>query len=1053
MRTGATLYAEARSWLGWPARKTVFNPKGAGPRVAAETAQKKIGSALALAFVNIEVDVGVLVTDADSDSTEALLAIVCEFRTAAGEQVLEFAHRLAWNFCRTALLITLEPHRLIAWSCYQDPLMPIEERQVCELPSPERFRPTGTVQQRKVRDLLHWVNLITRRAQRDLPAKFRAEGRADALLLKNLRHCRGKLLGMGLATEFTHALLARVIFTQFLFHRRDRDGNPFFTERLLRRLCEEGTLGRIYPDLATILGSKRDIYSLFFWMDEHFNGDLFPVKETDDEVSRDGAWRAEQNAVRKEHLTLLMEFVSGDMDTTDRQLNLWPVYSFDAIPLEFISSVYEEFLLEDKDREKAYYTPAHLVDYILDAVLPWDDRNWNVRILDPCCGSGLFLVKAFQRIIYRWLIDNRREPLVSDLKPILANNLVGIDRNPEAARVASFSLYLAMADAIEPKHYATRTGSKVFPQLRGRRIIAQDFFDESTIGIRTVEDAKQFDLVIGNAPWGDKSILSASTTISGTTRTKAQVWAKANGWPVSNNDIGPLFLAKAASMVRATGRVAMLQSGSILAQRGGPAVEFRRKLFTSFTFHEITNLSALRRSLFSSAIGPACIVVFSGTPCSDKSQFGYIAPKSADRQRDETIVVEPYDVAYVSHGEAATDPHIWPILSLGGPRDLQLVRKLLRFGNLSALERDEKVISKLGIIPGDQKQELKPLRGVPFFPDTKFPAGSFLHLETKGFLPWENPRAAATYATNPEAFRSPQLLVKLVADARSGRFRAARVRSDTDWGIVCKKSFLSVRDYGKNAQHIDRACLAYNSDVAAYFLHLTSSRGLYNSEMLLTDLRSVPIPEAAADITSFNSFDEIDQFTHRAFGLTRAEEVLIEDFLAYTLPEALRKGSVPGRSPTRRISDANVREPELSAYAQTFGRVVKATFGANKTIATVILAEPSESRLPVRMVSFNLNTEGDDSLGVESIGADGLLDQLSSFHDHQLSSRVASSGGRTGFQRVGFLLQTQHGHTQSMSLTIIKPDEVRYWTRSTAMRDADQLAGAILIAANQRSRA
>ena len=156
---------------------------------------------------------------------------------------------------------------------------------------------------------------------------------------------------------------------------------------------------------------------------------------------------------------------------------LWKHYSFDTIPLEFISSVYEEFLTaEERGNDKAYYTPSHLVDYVLDAVLPWNSEDWNVRILDPCCGSGIFLVKAFQRLIHRWRLKNRRDPLVTDLRPILENNLIGVDKNPEAVRVACFSLYLAMADAIEPKHYVTRENIKVFPRLRGTRLIHRDFF-------------------------------------------------------------------------------------------------------------------------------------------------------------------------------------------------------------------------------------------------------------------------------------------------------------------------------------------------------------------------------------------------------------------------------------------------------------------------------------------------------------------------------------------------------------------------------------------------
>src|SRR5262249_35912369 len=150
------------------------------------------------------------------------------------------------------------------------------------------------------------------------------------------------------------------------------------------------------------------------------NGDLFPGKDEQSDAEREAYWQAEKDAVQPNHLKELADLVSGSIDTQDRQLRLWPQYSFDTIPLEFISSVYEEFLNEDRDRNKAYYTPPHLVDYILDAVLPWDGDRWNLRILDPCCGSGIFLVKAFQRLIHRWRRAHGRSPLVSDLKPILA---------------------------------------------------------------------------------------------------------------------------------------------------------------------------------------------------------------------------------------------------------------------------------------------------------------------------------------------------------------------------------------------------------------------------------------------------------------------------------------------------------------------------------------------------------------------------------------------------------------------------------------------------------
>jgi N-6 DNA Methylase len=479
------LLDDAHNQLGWPEQGQVLDPVGSGARVYADFAKQKIGEALRRKFKNLQVETGVLAADPNSDSTEAPIAVVCQFPSGAREEVLNEAHRLAWNFSRTALLITLEPHRLIAWSCCQNPNEPRDQRLVCELPTSQGASLTGTAEQRSVRDLLHWVSLITGNLLKQQQIKFPADGRADALLLKNLKYIRHELLKDGLPEKYCHDLLARVIFTQFLFHRKDSDGRPFFDKPLLEGRCE-GKLRRVHDDLPSILADKGETYALFRWLDEKFNGDLFPGKENQTEAERKQAWKEEENAVTDTRLGLLADLVSGKLYAKDKQLALWPQYSFDTIPLEFISSVYEEFLNENKFRDKAYYTPAHLVDFVLDAVLPWTGDEWNLKILDASCGSGIFLVKAFQRLIHRWRSTHPdQEPLVPDLKLILANNFIGVDKNEEAVRVACFSLYLAMADAIQPRHYWKQV---VFPRLRGTRLIANDFFDEAS-RLRMISDS------------------------------------------------------------------------------------------------------------------------------------------------------------------------------------------------------------------------------------------------------------------------------------------------------------------------------------------------------------------------------------------------------------------------------------------------------------------------------------------------------------------------------------------------------------------------------------
>jgi hypothetical protein len=104
------------------------------------------------------------------------------------------------------------------------------------------------------------------------------------------------------------------------------------------------------------------------------------------------------------------------------------------------------------------------------------------------------------------------------------------------------------------------------------------------------------------------------------------------------------------------------------------------------------------------------------------------------------------------------------------------------------------------------------------------------------------------------------------------------------------------------------------------------------------------------------------------------------------------------------------------------------------------------------MVTLHLNWEGRAPLTIEPIAADGLLDKLSTFHRDVLSKKERSANGEgLGFQRVAFFFHAhQEKHVRVQNLTIIKPDEYRYWTRSQAMRDADELAGSIMEAAGRK---
>jgi len=308
---------------------------------------------------------------------------------------------------------------------------------------------------------------------RKYPDRFRHNQRADFTLLDNLKAVRDRLTQGDskrptLATDIVHDLLARLIFVQFLFQRQDSQGRSALDAAFLLRLHKEGRLRGRHANLGSVLRDHADTYALFRFLDQRFNGDLFPGKDLPNE-QRDQAWAKEMVEVRQAHLNFLADFVAGELHLPSSQLALWPLYAFDAIPLEFVSSIYEAFVHKRND---TVYTPVSLVDFLLDGVLPWDGEDWDLRILDPACGSGVFLVRAFQRLVHRWRQANPgQEPKGVLLSSLLENNLYGVDIDPAAIRVASFSLYLALCDELDPRSYWEQIR---LPSLRGRRLIRGD---------------------------------------------------------------------------------------------------------------------------------------------------------------------------------------------------------------------------------------------------------------------------------------------------------------------------------------------------------------------------------------------------------------------------------------------------------------------------------------------------------------------------------------------------------------------------------------------------
>lgn len=1037
--------AEAHQFLSWPTPERILKPSGGGMSHLATVARTKIEAPLTRAATpengsaKITIRTGLLAANPEAEKTEAPLAIICEFNRNVSLETLQEAHRLAWNFSHAPILVTLEPARVLLWSCCVRPVEGVDKPD-SNLPGADLASRLIAVDFQRADDpfsslvnisgiqkdattALHWVNLLAGKHFTEHPEAFKPSGRLDETLIQNLVFVRNHLRdALGLPEKRCHDLLARLIFIQFLFQRTDSNGRAALHSERLRSLAKEGILGRVYAGLPELLADYEDSYHFFEWLNERFNGDLFPGK-ADTPEERKKEWAQEKSQVKPIHLEFLSRFITGREDLRSGQGLLWQHYAFDVIPLELISSIYEMFV-GPPEKDKAYYTPGRMVDFMLDAVLPWKGDRSDLKILDPSCGSGIFLVKAFQRLAHRLRTSLGGDPKPNELRSLLSNQIFGVDINEEAVRVAAFSLYLSFCDELDPRHYWSR--EKLLPLLRGKNLLDHDFFAEQS-PIHSQLDAGKYDLVIGNAPWGKSTAKDH--------RSDAKGWAKRNGWTVPYKDHGPVFLAKAAKLAKPDGWISMIQPGGLLLNRSKPTQDFRRKLISSFAIEEVINLSAIRREIFAKAIGACCVVTFKPQSPKPSADFAYVTPKPQASAEDRVrIAIEPHDIHFVSQDEAANDNLLWSALMWGGRRDLELIRRLSKGETIENLKTEKKLSTREGVIRGNRKKIQSAILERRFLSAKEFPLNAFLEMSATDLPINIDPETDGAASTNFEAFESPQLLFKQSWRAETGRFEAVLVKPDTQGlGALCSDSYVSVHDCEDKYDVLAGLWLELRSSFAPYWFALTSGQFAgFIPKATEAELRQIPalrFSKSKLVALAGEGAEAIDKTVFSLLELSPAEKILVEDLHQTVLPDAQRQGgNPPGLKPATPSG--------LRAYASTFLKVLSATYGPSVQASATLFQSGGTDNLPVQLIAIELNNGGPSGVVRQELTKEELWQQLVSCHENIL--RQSREG--IGYQRiVEVILERQHQTGVSPALFLLKPNQRRYWLRSLAMRDADRL--------------
>jgi hypothetical protein len=405
------------------------------------------------------------------------------------------------------------------------------------------------------------------------------ETRVDWRLLSSLNDLDAWLQKHGVEDpEVSHALIGKYVYLHYL---RERD---ILSDKWLAEWgLEEGQ----------IFG--RHAQASAFWevvekLDERLNGCVFPLPSP-------GGSRP--NGV---HIQRVAGTFQGD-DPVTRHLALdFGLYNFSFIPIETLSVIYEQFLHSQRPghaappgrAQGAYYTPLPLVNFMLEELDSLQPFREGMRVLDPACGSGAFLVQCYRRIIEQ---DGEFEPgkfmRPARLRELLERQIFGIDRDRDACRVAELSLTLTLLDYVHPPDLS-RTPNFRLPDLHGTNIHKGDFFDPKAQW-RDRLHGMEFDWIVGNPPWIELKEAKVSPD-------DGDVWAwmqennRPERYPVGGNQVAEAFAWKVTGHLKEGGHVALLLPAMTLFK--DESRTFRQRFLSTMQVHAVANFANLAEVLF-----------------------------------------------------------------------------------------------------------------------------------------------------------------------------------------------------------------------------------------------------------------------------------------------------------------------------------------------------------------------------------------------------------------------------------------------------------------------
>lgn len=623
-------------------------------------------------------------------------------------------------------------------------------------------------------------------------------------LLNNIAYITKKLKDE-YKISFAVKLVLRLIFIRYLIDRGVDLGYENFSSNIERSQQE----------FLNTLESKDETYSLFAYLKKRFNGNLFELDDED-----------KASELTEQVFSLLVKFFSGDIILSNGQRSLFNLYDFNIIPVELISNIYEILLGKEKqEKDNAFFTPAFLVDFILDKTIIGSlKKNLKCKILDPACGSGIFLVKIYQRIIQ----ENLQGKLYCDndefLKRLLTDNIYGIDINEESIDITIFSLYLTILDYKNPK---TLSGF-ILPNLKGKNLFVSDFFDINNLKALTDKNIV-FDYIIGNPPWGNVKTNFHLSYLKEKKYNKMQ----------QNNEIARSFVFRAKDFCTTSTICCFILPSKILYNQKNPAVRFRQFLLKETEICDIVELSAVRKLIFKEATAPATIISFKYNGQDNlNNNFVYTSIKpNIFFKLFHILYIEKNDIKYITQSLLFNNDWGWKTIIYGFSHDFENIINLKKkYPTLHDIlnEQTPKILTGVGVEyqDGDRQDAshlqnrklLDSKRGVEHF----FINSSYFKYFEKKFI---------HRVRDKKLFSPPYVLIPTGIDCDNYKLKAVY----TEESFVFHKTMCIIKGNESQKNLLLNLTGLLNSSFYAYLnLMLGSSIGVEREQRLMDEILSYP---------------------------------------------------------------------------------------------------------------------------------------------------------------------------------------------------------------------